>query len=309
MKKILCLILAVVCALLAVSCRYIPPEETAKITDPSKIRIPIVYSSTSPAYGFETDDPSNTDEVIMRQVAHPTGISTKTIKRNYATALISLLNNLQVTDTDAPLISDMEFNLYQTPQYNDMFDSSISWLETSDKIYRLDWEYSKDTGDYIKSIALVEKHYGAGVYLQPTEELASMIKVLQNYWPFDYWYGWYDTEKDEILSIKHLAKGDSSLEVVVKNIVFNKEEKISGEITFEITSKIEQNLNLTLYCQQSADNFGSIESTKVTFFANIPQTVTLIFNPNHFDNYYITFCQDKTYIRIYFRNMDALYSE
>ena len=59
MKRILCLLLAIVCALLAASCRYVSPEEgtEAPAQNPpntSKIRIPIVYDSTPPAYGFET---------------------------------------------------------------------------------------------------------------------------------------------------------------------------------------------------------------------------------------------------------------
>ena len=318
MKRILCLLLAIVCALLAASCRYVSPEEgtEAPAQNPpntSKIRIPIVYDSTPPAYGFETDDPSNTDEVILRKTSY-NSISTKTIQRNQATNLATLFNALQPTGDTAPVVSEEEFSLYSIPTYNDLFKMNTMFVEFDNKIYRISWEYSQSVGNYIESIALVEKHYGAGIYLQVTEEVENTISMLWSYWPLNYWYGTYDAEKNEPLTMKKLAKGASSVEVIVKSITFEKSEeddshyKYIGRITLELTSQATQYLTFYLKTQQGGDFFGTLDDKTVSLLANVPQTVEMSFS-HSINSYFITTRIDNTYLLISLSNINALYSE
>ena len=227
--------------------------------------------------------------------------------------MIALLDDLQPTGFNAKAIFDKSFNLNgEVPEFlYRYYSQSPIWLETNDKIYRIIWEeQSKDV--YIPTIALVETHYGEGIYLQITDELIKMINAINAYWPYDYWYGTYDSSKSEALTMEHLYAADSPINIIVKSIVFDKGEKIydlSGRLILEITAQTDQELDVGIKCQQSTDFFGTGDSEKVMLQANVPQTVELSFSMGGIDQYYITLLENNTYIRIVFWNLRALYSE
>lgn len=318
MKKILCLILAVVCALLAVSCNHIPPEETTAIPqnqpDPSKVVIPIVYDSKQPTYGTTNDDPSNTDVINIITIAPPIFscyFQQKTISKSQATAIINLLEGLEETGEPAPMISTEEFDL-QATHYTTEIDYHSMWIEANNKIYRIVKNYDYQNDRYtIKSICRVETHFGSGIYLKSNLEFEEQFFDAFRYWPYDYWYGEYNPSKSDTLTIEHCYTADSKLQIVVKNIVIDKGKnryEHSGRITVEITSKTDQELTLGLRCQQSDDNMGIGDAETLTLQANIPQTVELSFRMGS-NSYYITIWEGLTYIRINLSNMDTLYSK
>ena len=318
MKKSLCFVLAIVCVFLA-SCRVLPPEETTEKTSPpseppSQVIIPVVYDQTPPAYGVTNDDPSNTDEVKITSIGRGSlriFFSTSIIKMNQATDLITLLNGLQTTNTNAEAMSDEELPFPgEVPEFLYDFYYSPIWLETNDKIYRITWNKQRKD-EYIPTIALVETHYGKGIYLEVTDELIELVKTLDSYWPYDYWYGKYDPSKSEVLTMEHLYARDSAVNIVVKSITFDKVEKDYeriGRIVLEVTVPTDQELAIGVKCQQSDDVLGSGSYGNLTLQAHVPQTVELTFKMSR-DYYYITIFEDLTYIRILFWNMDALYSE
>lgn len=318
MKKILCLILAVVCALLAVSCNHIPPEETTDIPqnqpDPSKVVIPIVYDSKQPTYGRTNDDPSNTDVINIITIAPPIFscyFQQKTISKSQATAIINLLEGLEETGEPAPMISTEEFDL-QASHYTTEIDYYSMWIEANNKIYRIVKNYDYQNDRYtIKSICRVETHLGSGVYLKSNLEFEEQFFDAFQYWPYDYWYGEYNPSNSDTLTMEHRYEANSTSKIVVKGIVIDKGQNRydhSGRITVEITSQIDQELTVGLTCQQSDDNLGIGDYETVTLQANVPQAVELSFRMAS-NSYYITLHVNNTHLHIYFRNMDTLYSE
>ena len=126
--------------------------------------------------------------------------------------------------------------------------------------------------------------------------------------------GSYCAEHDKWLILTSDENEDSSVDVVVKKITFEKSDGSNrhidyiGCITLELTSHKTQNLSFYLRTINGGDFFGCLENKTVFLPAHSPQTVKIPFY-HSLDSYVLYTLIDNTYLQISFSNIDALFPE
>lgn len=197
------------------------------------------------------------------------GISVKKLKESdFVLRIINALENLNETDKTAEKLSDEPFNPNRLPD-NCPAEVNTLWIETKGKLYRITNDYSQ--------ICRVDTHFGEGVILEMTDELK---KDLINAWQYAPYNTFIATVKrgDENVEIKNVFSAESTVEITVKEIKLdNSYENQNNSITLEITSSVNQTLEIDFASQQSDDNFGTMDSKSVTLSKDTPEEVTFDF--------------------------------
>ncbi len=194
------------------------------------------------------------------------GISTKTAGAcDVAYNIIDALKSMKEIGETVPKISDdvLEIGGGQYP-----VERGTMWIESSGRIYRLTPDLSQ--------ICLVETHFGEGKILEITDEFKTNVNNAWNYAPYDYYKGTYN-KGDSAVELTNVFESGSSIQLSIKKIHIESGYDPNNTITVELTSFVDQEVNLKLNCQQSDDNLAAGDYANVQLKKGVPTTVDLTF--------------------------------
>jgi len=194
------------------------------------------------------------------------GISQKTVGAcDVAYSIIDALKAMKETGETVPKISDEVFEI-GGGQY--AAERGTMWIESGNKIYRLTPDLSQ--------ICLVETHFGEGKVLEITDAFKTNVNNAWHYAPYDYYKGTYN-KGDYTVDLESVFKSGSTVQLSIKKIQIESGYDPKNTITVELTSSVDQEVNIKLHCQQSDDNLAAGDYRTVQLKKGEPTTVDLTF--------------------------------
>lgn len=231
------------------------------------------YINLSKFYEEQNDNQNHSGyETTVKLIRHywdGYGVSSKTVSTcDLAYSIIDAIDTLNKTGETVNKISDDTMD-----ESNGYFPEGIRpgtlWLEVGSKIYRLSPDLSE--------IALVETHFGKGYVLNMTDELRSLLNIAWYYYPRNTYVGTYDNESEK-LDISHTYTADSTIEIKIKDLYVEKKiDAKNNSVTFEVTSSIDQTVEVYISSYQSDDNRGSDDAKTISLKANETKELTFEF--------------------------------
>lgn len=145
-------------------------------------------------------------------------------------------------------------------EYMDSGDYSIA---TKTDNYYIDYDYKTDEKHLY--------HIEGKTKLELSEELSNFLYEMYNYYPYDTYVGRVENGR---LTVHHAYEAESTVGIEVKQI-------LQGSVTLEVTSTIDQTVNLSFNCEASDDVKGTYENKELNLKAKVPQKVALSFSGGH----------------------------
>ena len=246
-------------------------------------KLDVEYLPDSTNKPSESGDSDATVEIIQ-YTWDGWGLSSKTIKGAKAEVIMTLLADLPSTgETQKAISSTMNF-----PEPGHACDLPVprgtQWVEAGGRIYRLG----------SNEIVLVEKHLGKGTILGDAKECLAEIANAWSYWPWDCWYGTY---KDGKLTMEHKYAAETTVTVNIVSMNVIKDLHPENSMTVELTSTVDQTVNVRVNCAASSDNLSGGDQKDVELVAGQPKTVELTFGGFPF-NYDVVIYADNTRVTL-----------
>ena len=205
---------------------------------------------------------------LMRAYWDGYGIETKTIST--CELAFSILDALSLTGTGeiADKISDDMIDEY-TGYLPEGVKPGTLWIDNGSSLYRLSPDLSQ--------IVSVKTHLGEGYVLNMTDELKSLLNIAWYYYPYNTYAGSYDNASGN-LDMSHTYAADSTIEIKIKNLYVEKKiDARNNSVTVEVTSSIDQTVEVYVSSYQSDDNLGSADAKTITLKANEIKEITFEF--------------------------------
>lgn len=194
------------------------------------------------------------------------GISIKTVGNcDVGTRIRDALSVMPETGETAPKISDDTLQL-GGGQYP--VDRGTMWIEWENRIWRLTLEPAQ--------LCLVETHLGEGRILQMPEGFLKDVNDAWRYAPYDYYRGTY-RNGEKTVNLENVYQASTTVAMCVKDIHVESSHDPHNTITLELTSTVDQTVELKLRCQQSDDNLTRGDDEILELKKDVPQTVELEF--------------------------------
>ena len=218
------------------------------------------------------------------------GVSSKTVSTcDLAYSIIDAIDTLNKTGETVNKISDDTMD-----ESNGYFPEGIQpgtlWLEVGSKIYRIAPDLSK--------IALVETHFGKGYVLNMTDELRSLLNIAWYYYPRNTYVGTYDNGSGK-LDMSHTYTADSTIEIKIKDLYVEKKiDASNNSVTVEVTSSIDQTVEVYASSYQSDDNLGSDDAKTISLKANETKELTFEFYGWYSYPYMLDIAADNTRVTL-----------
>lgn len=295
MKRLLTLLILAALALTACA-NPNPPlgNETTETPTDTKTTTPADDETTLPDDTETTvpDDANKAEPKIAIRYSIYTwdswGIFTKEIAECTATdALIAALETATETGETEEKYSDATFEA-GVCDVDFPFTPGTKWLETETAIYRISPDFTQ--------ICRVETHYGAGRFLTVSAELKEMLGNIWYYHPYDFYVGTYDHNTNTV-TLSHAYESESTVSVQIKEISVTRDHHPKNKILLELTSTIDQTLDIKLRSQASEDNLADGDKKNVTLAAGVPQTLEMSFGGFYY-SYWIYIFADNTRIEL-----------
>lgn len=216
------------------------------------------------------------------------GLDRRIFMGSAAKNIRKILAGLQPTGEIVPALS----NTFEMPDYDVPCDMpapcGTDWIEVDDIIYRVDQG----------RICAVNKHFGAGIVLDSSENAWDKIWGIRANRRGDYWEGDYI---DGVLTIEHTAEEiGTTVSLRVKDVCAQQIKGGEGKVTLELTSSVDQTLRLKWKTFLSDDNIGSVDGERITFQAGETKELELRFE-EAWNQYNFTISVDEVImVRIYF---------
>lgn len=218
------------------------------------------------------------------------GVSSKTVSTcDLAYSIIDAIDTLNKTGETVNKISDDTMD-----ESNGYFPEGIRpgtlWLEVGSKIYRIAPDLS--------GIALVETHFGKGYVLNMTDELRSLLNIAWYYYPRNTYVGTYDNGSGK-LDMSHTYTADSTIEIKIKDLYVEKKiDARNNSVTVEVTSSIDQTVEVYVSSYQSDDNLGSDDAKTISLKANETKELTFEFYGWYSYPYMLDIAADNTCVTL-----------
>ena len=262
------------------------PDIESTMTSDNGITTPEDNETTVP------DDASKAEPKIAIRYSIYTwdswGISTKEIAEcSAAGVLIAALEAATETGETEEKYSDETFKI-GVCDVDFPFTPGTKWLETETAIYRISPDFTQ--------VCRVETHYGAGRFLTVSAELIKMLGNMWRYHPYDFYVGTYDHSTDTV-TLSHAYESASTVSVQIKEIGVIRDHYPKNKILLELTSTIDQTLDIELRSEASDDNLASGDTKNVTLAAGVPQTLEMSFGGFYY-SYWIYIFADNTRIEL-----------
>lgn len=194
------------------------------------------------------------------------GIATKTVGDcDAANRIRDALDAMQETGETAPKISDDTLQL-GGGQYP--VDRGTMWIEWEDRIWRLNPESVQ--------LCLVQTHLGEGRILEMPEGFLKDVNNAWRYAPYDYYRATY-RNGEKTVNLENVYQASTTVAMCVKDIHVESSHDPHNTITLELTSTVDQTVELKLSCQQSDDNLTWGDDEILELKKDVPKTVELEF--------------------------------
>ena len=255
---------------------------------PATTETPVLYS-TGGLFPPSSDKIEASLCVVMRQFHWSGyGISTKFIEdKGYALKISGLLQDAPETGKILPALSEDEEWVTENSGFLPAKPGTL-WIDTQNGYFRLTDDYS--------SLCRVENHLGEGEELEMSEELRALLFDLWSYYPYNYYSGTYQDGK---LFIDHRFAARSAVDIIVKDIHIARKHDEKSTVTLELCASSDQDVGISLHCQQSDDNLGLGDGKILAMKENEPQTLTLSFVGWVDVGYEVILTADNTRLRIW----------
>ena len=289
--KLMALVLCVIILFSFVGCT--PEETTENVNNTGDIdlakynNIKIIESDIAKSY----EDLDNKDNGFVLMVYDPFGnIDQKTIKDcGLAYEISEILNNATPTGEITDKISDEKFsvNANLPSEYVGTF-----WIVYSSKIYRI--------SRYIEHVYIVDTYFGEGYEIEVPDEFETLIRDAWYYYPDDYYSGTYVTETNE-LTISHVFKGISKVQIKVKDIYIDTKDQTKNKILLEVFSSEDISTFVDIQTYISGDSLGIRDGMNLELKNGVPQLIELSFGTSYNHSYWIEIGNYDITLKIYIK--------